>query len=94
MNSFEAYEWQKLPRQVMVEIAAKEKAIRKQQGMSQKDLADRAGVSLGSLKRFESTGQISLESLLRLALSLKVLDSFELLFPIDPRPKTLEDLMQ
>jgi hypothetical protein len=34
-------------------------------------------VSLGSLKRFESTGQVSLESLLKLAEILDRLEDFE-----------------
>lgn len=37
-------------------------------------------MSLGSIKRFERTGQISLESLLKLALVLNSLDSFNSVF--------------
>jgi len=43
-------------------------------------LAKRSGVSLGSIKRFELTGQISLESLLKLAHVLNRLNDFELIF--------------
>jgi transcriptional regulator with XRE-family HTH domain len=39
---------------------------------TQEGLAKRSGVSLGSLKRFESSGHISLESLLKLALVLEL----------------------
>jgi transcriptional regulator with XRE-family HTH domain len=38
--------------------------------LTQQGLSKRSGVSLGSLKRFESSGQISLESLLKVALVL------------------------
>jgi transcriptional regulator with XRE-family HTH domain len=43
-------------------------------------LAKRAGVSYGTLKKFERTGRISLESLLKIALVLDALDDFKALF--------------
>ncbi|HIP13465.1 MAG TPA: XRE family transcriptional regulator, partial [Arcobacter sp.] len=49
---------------------------RKALGYTQLELSSRSGVSLGSLKRFESSGQISLESLLKLALVLECLRDF------------------
>jgi transcriptional regulator with XRE-family HTH domain len=45
--------------------------------LSQKEMAERSGVSLGSLKRFESQGKISLESFLKLAHLLGHLKDFE-----------------
>jgi transcriptional regulator with XRE-family HTH domain len=48
--------------------------------LSQQSLADRSGVSLGTLKKFERTGQISLESLLKIALPLECLNEFMGLF--------------
>lgn len=69
---------------VLEEIASKHKQLRKKQGLSQQELANRSGVSLGSLKRFETTGQISFESLLKLAQILNCLENFDALFkPID-----------
>lgn len=44
--------------------------------LTQEGLAKKSGVSLGSLKRFESSGQISLESLLKLAVILECLEDF------------------
>ena len=68
----------------MEEIALRHKTLRKQAGYSQSELAKRSGVSLGSLKRFETTGQISLESLLKLMELLNRLDDFDLLLkPIE-----------
>jgi transcriptional regulator with XRE-family HTH domain len=52
--------------------------------LSQQNLSLRSGVSLGSIKRFERTGKISLESLLKLALVLKSLEPFNSLFAQDP----------
>lgn len=44
--------------------------------LTQDGLSSRSGVSLGSLKRFETTGSISLDSLLKLSLVLECLDDF------------------
>lgn len=52
------------------------KAQRIQQGFTQKGLAERAGVSLASLRKFEQKGSIALESLLKLLLVLGGLEAF------------------
>ena len=67
----------KKPYDFLREIALRHKTLRKQAGFSRSELAKRSGVSLGSLKRFESTGQISLESLLKLTDVLNRLNDFE-----------------
>ncbi len=59
--------------------------------MTQADLAERSGVSLGSLKRFERTGEVSLASLLALAEAMDSLEEFTQLFPA-PEVSTLADL--
>jgi len=74
------------------EIAARHKIIRKQLKYSQSDLASRSGVSLGSLKRFETTGKISLESLLKMADVLNRLQDFEAIFKPINNLATIEKL--
>lgn len=54
------------PVEMAHKLALKHKALRRQLKMSQAEMAERSGVSLGSLKRFERTGKIALESLLKL----------------------------
>jgi len=66
----------KNPQDVMEELIVKFKQRRKSIGYTQTECATRSGVSLGSLKRFERTGQISLESLLKLAFVLECLGDF------------------
>ena len=66
----------KTPRDILQELKESFKVRRQIFGYTQKELAMRSGVSLGSLKRFEHTGQISLESLLKLALVLECLEDF------------------
>ena len=80
------------PSEVSLELAKRLKEIRKQLKLSQADLADRSGVSLGSLKRFENSGRISLESLLKLAHLLGKLKEFENLLQVDSDLKDIEKL--
>jgi hypothetical protein len=54
-----------------------------------------SGVSYGVLKKFERSGEISLKSLLKLALTLESIDGFNELFaPDKPEQKlSLDELM-
>ena len=71
---------QKTPDELNNGIAIRLVQIRKRRKISQKLLAEKSGVSLGSLKRFEQTGEISLHSLSKLAIALGVEDELESLF--------------
>ena len=51
-------------------LASRLRNIRKRRAISQQRLADMSGVSYGSIKRFEATGQISLLSLTKIAMAL------------------------
>jgi transcriptional regulator with XRE-family HTH domain len=83
---------EKKPYDYLEEIALRHKTIRKQIGLSQSQLAARSGVSLGSIKRFEQTGQISLESLLKLVQILNRLKDFELILKPIENFKDIEKL--
>ena len=72
--------YQKTWIEINTEIADRIVRLRKRKKISQKELAVRAGVSLGSLKRFEQTGEISLKSLTMLAIALGVEGEFDTLF--------------
>jgi transcriptional regulator with XRE-family HTH domain len=48
------------PQDVRLGIAARARAQRLALNISQKELAERSGVSLGSVKRFETGGLVSL----------------------------------
>ena len=74
------YSLKKLPSDIMHEVALKHRSLRKSKKLSQSELAERSGVSLGSIKRFEQTGQISFGSLLKLAHILSRLNDFDSLF--------------
>ena len=62
--------------------------------LTQEGLSNRSGVSLGSIKRFESSGQISLESLLKISLVLDCLNDFKSIATInEENPQNIEELL-
>ncbi len=65
------------PFSVMEQLKIKFKQKRLFLNLTQEGLSKRSGVTLGSLKRFESSGHISLESLLKLSFILECLDDFQ-----------------
>lgn len=79
------------PEQIGNALAARVKALRLARGWKQATLAERSGVSLASLRRFETTGQISLQHLLQLAFALNRLDDFDALLQA-PRASSLAEL--
>ncbi len=68
------------PSDTQRELAARVKARRLALNITQAELAERSGISLGSLRRFETTGEISLRAFLELALVLGELKEFSTLF--------------
>lgn len=70
----------KYPEEIAKDIAKAEKQKRKKRKLTQSELSQRSGVSLGSLKRFEQTGEISFVSLLKIAMVLDETESFISLF--------------
>ena len=79
---------QKSPKEIMILLSKNIRALRKQEKMSQKELSERSGVAYASVRKFESTGIISLESLLKISEALKRLTDFEsILLPSDMKRK-------
>lgn len=79
------------PLEMAGHIAKQAQEKRLSLNLSQQTLAERSGVSYGVLKKFERTGRISLESLLKLALTLGSLAAFKDLFKTIP-PEQLRSL--
>ncbi len=52
-------------------------------GLTQQQLADKSGISLTSLKRFEKTGHITLHNFIAILRGLDLLESIEHLLPTD-----------
>lgn len=53
---------------------------RKEKKLTQVQLSQRSDVSLGSLKRFERTGEIALSSLVKISFALGCQNDFDALF--------------
>ncbi len=68
------------PEEINRALAQRLRGIRKRRGLSQQQLSERSNVSYGSLKRFETTGQISLLSLTRLCVALDCAGELKALF--------------
>ena len=84
------------PKEVATHLSKTTREKRLSLNMTQQSLSEKSGVSLGVLKRFERTGKISLESLLKLAWVLgNLLDFMELYKPISTKNlRSLDDLIE
>lgn len=80
------------PVEVIRGLADRMKRRRIEHALTQRELAARSNVSYGSLRLFEETGKISLESLVKIAFALEVEAEFELLFPGRP-PQNIDDVV-
>ena len=68
------------PTDVAQSLAERMKKIRKRKKITQMQLAGRSNVSYASLRKFEKTGKISLESFIKLAMELGVISEIDNLF--------------
>ena len=73
------YVWE-TAEEIDLELAKRARNIRKRRGMSQEELSKKCGVSYGSIKRFETTGMISLLSLTKIAMELDCVDDLKEMF--------------
>lgn len=76
-----------------LEISQRFKIIRKNRKVSQQRLSELSGVSYASIRRFEKTGDISLTSLVKLALALQLYDDLDNLFKIRKEYKSIEEVI-
>ena len=65
-------------------IGARARALRLLRGLQQYELAQRAGVGVMTVRRFEKTGTASIENVLRIANALNAEQSFDALFAPPP----------
>ncbi len=70
----------KTPNDIAKELVEKIKQHRKKFKISQAQLASKSGVSLGSIKRFESKYEISLNSFIKILIALNLEQDLENLF--------------
>ena len=75
----EQFIWE-TPEELVQKLAQRVRKIRKRRSITQEKLASISGVSYGSIKRFETTGQISLLSLTKIAIALDLADELRNIF--------------
>lgn len=78
------------PKEIALELAQRVKALRLDREWTQEELAGRAGIALATYQRFERTGRISLERLLKLAVVLDARRGFHGLFS-GPELQSMDD---
>jgi len=66
--------------QILQTLGQRVRAQRLAQGVPQRELAQMAGLSLGALRKLESSGQSSLETVVRAAQALGLVNELEDLF--------------
>lgn len=74
-------------------LAKRIRNIRRRRKISQEELSRRSGVSYGSIKRFETSGQISLLSLTKIAMALDCAEEIKGLFTAVPY-QSLEEVIR
>ena len=84
----------KSPKELRLQLAERARELRLTRNMRQTDLAERSGVTLASVRRFEKEGEISLKNLMLIAIALNRAQDMEQLFRLDrnidlfrPEPK-------
>lgn len=70
------------PKTLAKNLSKRVRARRLELNLTQAGLAKRSGVSLGSIQRFENQAEISLKSLLKIAVALNATNEFKQLFSI------------
>ncbi len=88
-NNIELHAALMTPAELLRELGQRAKTLRLAQNLTQGGVASRAGISIGTLKRFERTGEIQLNHLLRIALVLGRLEEFNALLCPHEVPKSL-----
>lgn len=77
------------PQEAKLAIAERAARLRLQANITQAHLAQCVDVSLGTIKRFEKSGDVQLDTLLRILLVLNRLSEADALFRFDDKPSSL-----
>jgi transcriptional regulator with XRE-family HTH domain len=81
------------PEKILSGIAARVKQQRLTIKLTQAELSKRAGLPLATYRRFERTGEISLRSLIMLAIVLSETENFSKLFSSE-KYSSIDDLLE
>lgn len=78
---------------IATDVAAEFRRRRIEKNLTRKQIAERAGVALSNVARFEQKGLISFENIIRLAMALGYTSEVRHIFS-NPKYQTLEELEQ
>jgi transcriptional regulator with XRE-family HTH domain len=73
------------PQEVGIELCQRLRSQRLVQGLTQADLAQRAGISLSTVKLMETKGQSTLQNFIGVVLGLGLIDGMQTLFALKPQ---------
>lgn len=73
-------------------IAARARARRVALGLTQQEIAERSGINIWTLRRFEASGKLAFDALIRLAIVLDAIEGFGALFP-EPEFHSIEEVI-
>mgnify|MGYP001560460141 CR=1 FL=1 len=79
--------------EVLVSIGNRAKKLRLRRNFTQSELAQRSGIGVATIHRFEKTGHIAIENALRIAVALGAEGAFEKLFEL-PQFASIDDALQ
>jgi transcriptional regulator with XRE-family HTH domain len=79
--------------EIAMSIANDFRRRRIEKNLTRREVAQRSGVALGTLSRFEQKGYISLKNLIELAIALNYAGELKTLFAT-PKYQTMEELTQ
>ncbi len=85
------YIWE-TPEEIMMIVSNNTKKLRKRLKISRRKLSEMSGVSYGSIKRFEETGNISFLSLTKIAMALDASGDIKSIFAEVPY-KSIQEVM-
>ena len=83
----------KTPSEISMALANRVKQTRIRRSITQEELAERSGVSFGSVKRFEQIGEISLKHLILISKVLRCSEQFDELFSLS-NYESMEELLK
>lgn len=81
----------KSPAEMAKELAERTRRLRLHYAWTREELAQRSGVTVSSLKRFELSGEISLKNLLKLSFTMRALNDFDQVLNL-PELRSMADI--
>ena len=81
------------PSEISKALSNRVKQTRIRRSITQEELAERSGVSFGSVKRFEQTGEISLKHLILISKVLRCSEQWDELFSLS-NYESMEELLK